>query len=105
MDDGTYEIQINYDAIRCRPRVVHREQFTLYCLYCGLAKIALGHLDEENQQEWRKSRIKNGRRMGLKTLLADLERDASDWAVMRLYDSNPEPDSDDLAAALQLAAS
>lgn len=92
LDDGTFEVQINYDAIRCRPRTVHKEQFTLYCLYCGLAKIALGHLDERQQQHWRKSRIRNGRRMGLKTLLNELEREASAWSLNRLDDGvEPEP--------------
>ncbi|HEV3310882.1 MAG TPA: hypothetical protein VG815_10230 [Chloroflexota bacterium] len=98
LDDGTYEVQINYDAVRCRPRTVHRDQFTLYCLYCGLAKIELGHLDESNQQHWRQSRIRNGRRMGLKTLMAELERDASEWAVDRLQDESG-------TSALHLAAS
>lgn len=101
LGDGTYEAQINYDAIRCRPRTVHRDQFTLYSLYCGLAKIELGHLEEENQQQWRQSRIRNGRRMGLKSLLSELERESSDWAVNRLQ-NNEESDARN---RLQLAAS
>ena len=88
LDDGSYEVQINYDAIRCRPRSVQRDQFTLYCLYVALGKIELGHLDEDNQQRWRLTRIRNGRRVGLKTLLAELEREASDWAVARLDEGN-----------------
>jgi hypothetical protein len=99
LDDGTYEVQINYDAIRCRPRAVHRDQFTLYSLYCGLAKIELGHLDEANQQQWRRSRIRNGRRLGLKTLLAELEREASGWALARLEPANEETSELTLAAS------
>jgi len=84
LEDGTYEVQINADAIRCRPRTVERNQYTLYCLYCCLAHIELGHLDERKQQQWLKSRIRPGRRRGLKTLQAELDREASDWAVARL---------------------
>jgi len=103
LDDGTYEVQINYDAIRCRPRTVQRDQFTLYCLYVALAKIQLGHLDEVNQRNWRMTRIRNGRRVGLKTLLAELEREASDWAVAHLTNRNRL--DDDPASELHLAAS
>jgi hypothetical protein len=99
LDDGTYEVQINYDAIRCRPRTVHRDQFTLYSLYCGLAKIDLGHLDEDNQQQWRRSRIRNGRRIGLKTLLTELEREASVWALGRMKEPGEEVDRLHLAAS------
>jgi hypothetical protein len=88
LGDGGFEVQINYDAIRCRPRSVQRDQFTLYCLYVAMAKIELGHLDEGNQREWGLTRIRNGRRLGLKTLLADLEREASDWAVSRLEEDH-----------------
>lgn len=84
MEDGTYEVQINVDAIRCRPRRVPKEQFTLYCLYTCLAHIDLGHLDQRKQQQWMKSRIRTGRRMGLKTLRAELEAEASAWALERL---------------------
>lgn len=99
LDDGTYEVQINYDAIRCRPRTVHRDQFTLYCLYCGLAKIELGHLDESRQQQWRRSRIRNGRRIGLKTLLNELEREASEWSLARLTVDEPKQEDLRLAAS------
>lgn len=102
-DDGSYEVQVNYDAIRCRPRSVQREQFTLYCLYVALAKIELGHLDETNQRHWRTTRIRSGRRVGLKTLLAELEREASDWAIARLEDSHYRLDA--VPEPLQLAAS
>ena len=84
LEDGTYEVQINADAIRCRPRSVAREQYTLYCLFCCLAHIELGHLDERRQQQWLKSRIRNGRRKGLKTLRAELDREASLWALEQL---------------------
>lgn len=107
LDDGSYEVQINYDAIRCRPRSVGKDEFTLYCLYCGLAKIALGHLDQRNQLGWRKTRIRNGRRMGLKTLLAELEREASTWALDRLNRGDAErmpslTDTEGLALAASL---
>jgi len=105
LDDGSYEVQINYDAVRCRPRIVHRDQFTLYCLYCGLAKIELGHLDESNQLNWRRSRIRNGRRLGLKTLLAELESESSAWAVSRLQEEPQAPTIADGSRRLQLAAS
>lgn len=92
LENGSYEVQINADAIRCRPRSVSRDQYTLYCLYCCLAHIELGHLDETRQQEWLKSRIRTGRRRGLKTLQVELDREASDWAINRLglEEQNPE---------------
>ncbi len=106
LDDGTYEVQINMDAIRCRPRAVAKEQFTLYCLYLCLGHIVLGHFDEGRQQEWLRSRIRSGRRMGLKTLRAELDREASDWATSRLkgveYVPALRPDS---SPAMELAAS
>lgn len=102
LDDGKYEVQINYDAIRCRPRTVHRDQFTLYCMYCALAKIELGHLDESQQQQWRRTRLRNGRRIGLKTLLTELEHEASEWALLRLALDHPEEPQEDV---IELAAS
>lgn len=84
LEDGSYEVQINADAIRCRPRTVAKDQFHLYCLYCCLAHIELGHLEEQRQQEWLRSRIRSGRRMGLKTLRAELDREASLWALSQL---------------------
>lgn len=104
LDDGTFEVQVNYDAIRCRPRSVNRDQFTLYCLYVALAKIELGHLDESNQLRWRLSRLRNSRRIGLKTLLTELEREASEWAVARLRDSQAR-DSGSHGDGVTLAAS
>jgi hypothetical protein len=91
LEDGTYEVQINADAIRCRPRAVAREQYTLYCLFCCLAHIELGHLDERRQQQWLKSRIRNGRRKGLKTLRAELDREASQWALQQLSRASLTP--------------
>lgn len=84
LDDGTCEVQINADAVRCRPRSVPREQYTLYALYQCLAHIELGHLDEDRQQEWLQSRVRDGERRGLKTLRSELERAASRWALDRL---------------------
>jgi hypothetical protein len=84
IDDGTYEVQINADAVRCRPRSVAKDQFALYCLYAALGHIALGHLNPQRQQEWAQTRLRGGRRLGLKTLRAELEAEASRWAVERL---------------------
>jgi hypothetical protein len=83
-DDGMYEVQINYDSMRRRPQSIHRDQFTLYCLYCALAKISLGHLDSERDKQPRAVRIGNREPRGSKPRVAELTRAASDWAVARI---------------------
>jgi hypothetical protein len=60
-------------------------------LFCCLAHIELGHLDERRQQQWLKSRIRNGRRKGLKTLRAELDREASQWALQQLSRASLTP--------------
>jgi hypothetical protein len=89
--DGTYEVQINYDSFRRRPQSVHIDEFTLYSLYRALAKIQLGHLDEESHKQWRILRLKHGGQSGIKTHFAELERAASDWALARLRGNDDSP--------------
>jgi hypothetical protein len=87
LGDGTYEVQINLDAVRCRPRSVPREQYTLYALYYCLGHIELGHLDPVRQQELLRSHVRRGVvRPGLVSLRMELDRAAKQWALARLND-------------------
>jgi hypothetical protein len=106
LDDGTYEVQINADAVRCRPRSVSREQYTLYALYQCLGHIALGHLDGERQREMLASRLRRGGRPGLKALRTQLDDAASEWALKRLQeDDSAGRDLHRPFGGLELAAS